>query len=552
MRLRATVVLPLVLVLAACGKSAPAPAPDAAAPPPTETQAPPTSAPPEAAADAAPSESPEDAGAATTAAADEDAAATAAANEDATAAAPKGDAMLWAGAVTAPGGMELGIEVALAKNADGAWSGTISIPMQNVKDHVLDGVAADDHALAFTLKLPGMPEAAWAKFTATLAEDGKTAAGTLHQGGLDLPLKLERTTAEALAASAPKRPQMPAPPFPYTVREVSFKHPTTGATLAGTITAPADDAKHAAAVLITGSGLQDRDETIFGHKPFLVLADWLTRHGVVVLRVDDRGVGGSTGDAESATVLDNATDVEAAFRFLREQPEVDPAKVGLIGHSEGGIIAPVVASRVPEVAFVVALAGTGMTGEELIPLQYALMAKAEGVADTAVAATLALEKAAIAAAAKGEPRDVVKTAVKALVAAQSPEIAGVSKEELESDAFLDRAVDQLLGVWFLSFLRLDPKAYWKQVKCPVLAVGGSLDMQVPAEENLALIAAAVKEGGNEDVTTMTLPSLNHLFQTATTGGLSEYATIEETFAPTALELLSTWIAGKTGGAAPEK
>lgn len=515
--------LPL-LALGGCGKSAPGPG--ASAPAPAATELP------------APSEA---------AAAPVEADTAAAAAEDPTGTATEADVTRWQGTIEVPKGAALAFTIALAERG-GGWTGTITIPAQNAVDLALTAIAVDAHALAFTLALPGAPEAAWPKFRATIAADGSSAAGTLHQGGLDMPIRLRRASAEEAAASAPRRPQLPVPPFPYAAREVAFEHPVTGATIAGTLTAPEGGGKHAAVVLISGSGLQDRDETVFGHKPFLVLADWLTRHGIAVLRVDDRGVGGSTGDAASATVLDNASDAEASYRFLREQPEVDPARVGLVGHSEGGIIAPIVASRVPEVAFVVSLAGTGMSGAELMPHQYELVQRAEGVGEEAVRASLALYKAMIAAAAKGEPREVVTRAMKEMLAAQ-PETAGVSKEELASDRYLEGAADQLLSPWFLSFLRLDPAAYWRLVRCPVLAVGGSLDTQVPAEQNLALIAQAVRAGGNGDVTTVTLPSLNHLFQTAKTGGVSEYGSLEETFAPAALELISAWITSKTQAAA---
>jgi uncharacterized protein len=330
----------------------------------------------------------------------------------------------------------------------------------------------------------------------------------------------------------------------YDEEPVAYENSAAGVTLAGTLTKPHTGGPHPAALLLTGSGPHDRDETVFGHRPFLVLADHLTRHGVAVLRVDDRGVGESTGDFASASTQDFASDVEAGVEFLRARAGIRDDCVGLIGHSDGAIIAPLVAAGAARVAWIVMLAGTGVPGEEL------LLAQAEGIA-----AAMGVPEKARAQQAE------FSRAVYGVVKAQADD--AVAKREIEKliDEYATRADDantaqavtqiraqipRLLGPWFRGFLDSDPGAVLPHVRVPVLAVNGELDLQVPASQNLPAIVAALEAGGNRDYAAVKLPGLNHLFQTATTGSPEEYEKIEETIAPVALTTISDWLARRVG------
>jgi pimeloyl-ACP methyl ester carboxylesterase len=279
---------------------------------------------------------------------------------------------------------------------------------------------------------------------------------------------------------------------------------------------------------ITGSGPQDRDETLMGHKPFLVLADYLTRKGIAVLRADDRGAGKSGGDFAAATTADFATDAEAGALYLKTRPEVDSKKIGLIGHSEGGAIAPLVASRRPEIAFIVMLAGPGVPGNEVIISQTALLAKASGASDAASRATAAKE------------RDILAI----MLREKDNAIAGkLLREQLAGTPELQMALQirVLTSAWYRYFLAYDPPPAIEKTKCPVLALNGDKDTQVDSKLNLPAVGKALESGGNKTFELVQLPGLNHLFQHAQTGAVSEYGSIEETMSPAVLEKVASWI-----------
>jgi dienelactone hydrolase len=371
-----------------------------------------------------------------------------------------------------------------------------------------------------------------ARFEAALSPDGKVLAGRFVQNGAPIALALAHRETGASAPLARARPQNPTPPFPYAAIEVGYQNPKEGNHIAGTLTVPEGHAPFPAVLLITGSGLQDRDETILGHKPFLILADYLTRRGVAVLRVDDRTMGGSTGDVLHATTADFATDVEAGVAFLKTRADVDPRKIGLIGHSEGGLIAPMVAARNPAVAFIVMLAGPGLRGDEIILEQQRLVAKAMGTSADQVEKQGRQQRALIKAVMNAPDGPSARTAAAAILVQ-----GGMPTQQAEA------AAEQTASPWFRYFLAYDPIPALKKVKVPVLALGGSLDLQVPAEADLAAIRVALKD--NPDVTVAELPGLNHLFQTAKTGAPSEYREIEETIAPIALRTVGDWILAHT-------
>lgn len=369
-------------------------------------------------------------------------------------------------------------------------------------------------------------------FEGDLSADGKTLTGQWTQGGRSLPLTLNLRSPGAAAPVAYKRPQQPRPPYPYRAVEVGYDNPAGHNHLAGTLTLPKGAGPFPVALLITGSGLQDRDETVLGHKPFLVLADYLARRGVAVLRVDDRTMGGSTGDVTHATSADFATDVEAGVAFLKTRPEIDPRKIGLIGHSEGGMIAPMVTVQDPSVAWIVLMAGPGTPGEQLLIKQGRLIRAAMGMTPTAAATADELNAKVFAVIRSSKDGTEAHDKGKAILLA-----AGLT------DAAAESAAGPATTDWFRFFFDYDPAPTLAKVRVPILAIDGSLDLQVPPQEDLAAIKAATR--GNHDVTTIELPGLNHLFQEAKTGAPSEYQTIEQTLSPTALKVMGDWIEAHT-------
>jgi uncharacterized protein len=425
----------------------------------------------------------------------------------------------WMGAIDA-GAMKLRVVFHITNAPDGLKATMDSLD-QGAKGIPVTAVTLTGAALKIELKqIDGLYEG---KFSA----DKATIEGAWTQRGMSRPLVLTR--AKDAAALELKRPQNPVRPLPYREEEVSYENKVQGDTLAGTLTIPEGKGPFTAVLLITGSGPQDRDESLMGHKPFLVLSDWLTRKGIEALRVDDRGVGKSTGVFSMGTTADFATDVEAGVAFLKTRPEVNAQKIGLIGHSEGGVIAPMVAARNADVGFIVMLAGSGVPGDQILVQQRTLIEEAGGMSKETA------EKSA-----------VVQQAVLALVVKEkdSPDLEKDVQEKLAvyvTEPELGAQVKTLTSPWFRYFLSYDPAPALRQVRCPVLALAGSKDLQVPPAQNLPAIRAALEAGGNKKFEVVELPGLNHLFQTATTGAPSEYSTIEETMSPVALEKISSWI-----------
>ena len=295
-------------------------------------------------------------------------------------------------------------------------------------------------------------------------------------------------------------------------------------------------------ILISGSGAQDRDETIFQHKPFLVLADYLTRRGVAVLRVDDRGVGGSTGSTSKSTSEDFAGDVRAGIAYLKSRPEIDAKRIGLIGHSEGGLIAPIVAASSRDVAFIVLMAGTGLPGDQIMIMQGQLIAKVMGADQKALEKQKDMQSRLFEILRTETNREKASGLMREALKKIMNEAATDEKKAVgDIDAFIDSQVAKVGSPWFRFFLTFDPRPTLAKVKCPVLALNGEKDLQVPPKENLAEIEKAVKKAGNTRVTVKQLPALNHLFQTCKTGSVAEYGVIEETIAPAALKVIGDWV-----------
>lgn len=431
----------------------------------------------------------------------------------------------WEGTIELPGSTgNLEVMVDLVQSG-GAWSGTIDIPLQGAKGLPLDGVVVDGAKVRFTISnVPGYPT-----FDGTLEEGALR--GSYTQSGVSMPFRLGR---EKLAK--PKRPQEPQPPFPYASEEVTYKNGDV--TLAGTLTLPPGDGPFPAVVLLTGSGAQDRDESAFDHKPFLVLADHLSRRGIAVLRSDDRGVGGSTGSVPRSTTADFAEDALAGVALLRRHPKIAKDRVGLLGHSEGGLAAPLAASKSSDVAFVVMLAGPAVPGSEVLLGQIEALSRAAGVPADQIAKGLETQRSLYAVL--NSEADPAKRRARLLEVLKAG-AAGQAKDEL-----LAAQVEQIENPWFRHFLDFDPRPVLRQVKVPVLALNGELDLQVLAGQHLPEIEKALREAGNPDVTAKSLPGLNHLFQPAKTGLLDEYAASEVTMSPEVLALVSDWITARFG------
>lgn len=439
----------------------------------------------------------------------------------------------WIGILTVPGA-QLHVVVKIKTQPDGTLTATMDSPDQGATDIPVQKVTAEGNTLR--LELPPM----MASFTGKLNDKGDTITGDWKQGGKSFPLVLTRT-AEAPAV---KRPQEPKPPFPYTIEEVTVPNPQAKLTLAGTLTLPTGRGPFPAVVLITGSGPHDRNETLLGHKPFLVLADYLTRRGIAVLRVDDRGTAKSTGNFATATSEDFAGDVLAEVAFLRTRKDIK--QIGLLGHSEGGMIAPMVANRTPDVAFVVLLAGTGIPGEQILLMQGELILRANGAPEETIKEQRQLQEQIFRIlreekndeAARKRLHDLFTERVKALPEAQRKAMG-------DQEANIQQQINAIVTPWMRFFLTYDPAPALYKLKVPVLALNGSKDLQVPAPEDLKAIGDALFTGETIDVTLRMLPGLNHLFQHATTGSLSEYAQIEETMSPLVLQIIGDWIVQHT-------
>lgn len=455
------------------------------------------------------------------------------------------DASAWTGQLHAPGGARaisyraglLGLSVDRA--LDGRWEG--APPGGGPGARIIVRVATNEHGTYGLMDLPhaletGIPvtilpapegQVAFAvpalgvRFEGRRDPAGNGLNGVFGAPGSDMPLVLARNDA-----GAPRRPQLPQAPLPY--REEA-------------VTIPAGNGRHPVALLLSGTGPQDRDESLSGHKPLLVLADHLTRRGTAVLRCDDRGVGHSTGEFRTSSLEDFASDARTALATLRARPEIDAAKIGLIGHSEGGIVASMVAAGRSDVAFVIQFAGPGVPVHALLVSQGEEVSRAQGMAETVIAQQSTMRRAMFDAMRNAATPQAALAAVEAFLVAQGMPPASARIQAAEA------ARPDILRI-----VNADPVPLLARINAPVLAIVGSKDVQVPATQNIPALRAALAR--NRDATVRALPDLNHLFQTATTGAPAEYYDIEETMAPLALDTISAWLAerGFGGPAAPRR
>ncbi len=442
---------------------------------------------------------------------------------------------IWEGKLKVPGA-ELRIVFNISKNPDGILTATLDSPDQGATGIPVEEVVFKDNTLRLEVKSVG------AVFEGKVSEDFLVIEGELKQSGGAFPLTVKRVdkAVEIL------RPQEPKKPYPYIEEEAIYENKEAGITLAGTLTLPSGKGPFPAVLLITGSGPQDRNETIYGHYPFMVLADYLTRQGIAVLRVDDRGVGESTGDFSRATSEDFASDVLAGIGYLKTRKEINTEQIGLIGHSEGGLIAPMVTVKSPDVAFIVLMAGPGLTGEEILYLQGALISRAMGISEEDITKGLQFNEKIFSVIKEEKDKKNAEKRLRQMFMEDWEKMSDEEKEQIgDPEVYLNAQLQSLLSPWLKFFLTYDPRPTLSKVKCPVLAINGEKDLQVPPKENLSAIEAALVAGDNKNFTIKEIPNLNHLFQTTQTGLPSEYAKIEETISPVALKIVGDWILEQT-------
>lgn len=439
----------------------------------------------------------------------------------------------WYGIVTVQG-RELRVVFNINETKD-EYTATLDSPDQGAKGIPVSSISFKDSVLKIALTSMRF------EYEGKLNKNNHF-VGNIKQGLQSIPITLTREKIESL------RPQEPKPPYSYYSEDLTFDNKSAGITLAGTLTLPKKEGKFPVVVLISGSGPQNRDCEILGHKPFLVIADYLTKNGIAVLRFDDRGTAKSKGNHGKATSLDFASDVESAVSYLLTRAEIIKSKIGLIGHSEGGLIAPMVAVNSKDVSFIVLLAGTGIPGDKLLLLQEILIRRAMGVNEVELQKNNTFCKGAFQLITRSIDRDTLKKELKIYakkVAMESPSEENTRPKGMTDEQLNNMKLSAYSTPWMQYFFKHDPALVLEKVKCPVLAINGSKDMQVTPKENLNAIRNALTKGGNKQFTIQEIPNLNHLFQECKTGSPSEYSSIEQTFSPIALNIVLDWIKVQT-------
>lgn len=446
----------------------------------------------------------------------------------------------------------------LAAPPDGVWEGKLQgalririhlLTEQGEREARLD--SPDQGATGLALEIRHLSDDSLSVWLASanggwsgrLSADATTLTGVWSQGAASIPLTLSRLEA----APDERKPQEPRPPFPYDVIDVSFENRAAGVTLAGTLTSPRGIAKAPAAVLVSGSGPQDRDSQIAGHRPFKLIADRLTRAGIAVLRYDDRGIGKSSGRFGEASTADFATDAAAAVAYLRTRPDIDGRRIALIGHSEGGLVAPWVAARDPGLAALVSLAGPSIRGDALLAAQSRALMNAASRDSAGQERTMTFNRQVWQHAFEDTPADTaaarVTRATRAFVLAlPASDLAQIG----DPQAFIQSTAVQVTNPWFRSFVRFDPGLDLAKVNVPMLAYFGERDLQVPPDANEPALRERFKGSRAKLLTVLRWPGLNHLFQSATSGLPGEYGLIEETLSPAMLDSLTAWLQSTLG------
>ena len=407
------------------------------------------------------------------------------------------------------------------KAIDNGFSATLDVPAQGAFDIPVDETVFQENRLNMTMSAMG------ATYSGILKES--RIEGEFTQHGMTFPLNLEKGSKEAKQV----RPQDPQPPFDYRVTEVSFTNEKEGNTLTGTLTIPKGKGPFPAMVLVSGSGQQNRDGELMNHRPFWVIADYCARHGIAVLRYDDRGMGGSTGEVENATSMDFSYDAEAAFDFLRKQKHIDASRVGILGHSEGGIINFMVSARRPEVAFLVSLAGPAVNGIEVLKEQQVAILRASGMTEEMIAFSQNSNRQLFDIVEASNDREEADSLMRQLV-----------KSWGYNEELTEQTVSGMTMPWMYYFLKYDPTEAIVKTNCPALLLNGSKDLQVIASQNLPAYEKIIADYGKTNLTLHELPDLNHLFQHCETGAIEEYATIDETISSEVLEMIVEFVKKK--------
>lgn len=442
---------------------------------------------------------------------------------------------IWEGKLNV--GIELRIVFHFSKNDDGSLKGTMDSPDQNVKDIPCNKVTVSNDSVIAELKLIN------GAYRATLINDS-TLSGLWIQGPGSFPLTVKRVEK---ATEIKPKPQTPKPPFNYNSEDVEYNNADSSIHFGATFTYPKTGGPFATAILITGSGQQDRDETILNHKPFAVIADYLTKNGYAVLRVDDRGMGKTSAvNIKNATSADFAKDVEASLAYINTRKEVDKNRIGLIGHSEGGLIADIIASRNKDIDFVIMLAGPGTKGDELLADQTGAILMSTGISKEATDAYKLAYKNIIQHAMQMDTASAITASMNYFNEwKQKTDPKFLNELEVNDSTSAREMVRQMTAQfstpWFKYFLQTDPADYIKQLKCKVLALNGSKDVQVLPKQNLAGIKAALQKSKSKKYEVQELPGLNHLFQHCNACTVAEYGQLEETFAPEALDIMVKWL-----------
>jgi pimeloyl-ACP methyl ester carboxylesterase len=446
----------------------------------------------------------------------------------------------WSGILNA-GGQKIELRLHLIQNADKSYTSNWDVPAQKAKGITSSKTTVENGQLSIEVKMIG------ASYSGTINAAGDKIEGTWGQSGMIFPLNMEPLKEDAAVAVIMK-PQTPKPPFAYTSQDLVYHGENTNLDYGATITYPNDNKKHSLVILITGSGKQDRDETIFDHKPFAVIADYLTKKGFAVLRVDDRGAGKSTGDFSKSTSADFALDVEEHIRYAKSLSMVDTNKIGLLGHSEGGLIAPMVAARNKSVAFIVLMAGPGIQIVDLMGIQNELVLKSVGVSQDAINAYIPLYKKLMKTIIATDKKEEAIVKSKEIVRDwyASTDKALVKKttninDEAATEKFANAMAENFSTNWWKYFGAYDPQPTIQKVKCPVLAINGSADIQVPADASIHGIEAALKRGGNKQFTTKQFEGLNHLFQKCVKCNVPEYGELATTIEPEVLDFIGSWL-----------
>lgn len=428
----------------------------------------------------------------------------------------------WQGAFQ-NGNMRFRLQLHISHDEEKKLSGTLDSLDQGANGLPMSKLSEQNGAVHFEIAMVS------GVYEGTLNAARNAIAGKWSQNQDTVALEFKRSD-EVLEL---RRPQNPAKPYPYKEEEVSFANKNGTATLAGTLTIPQGAGPFPAVLLLSGSGPQNRDEFLAGHRPMLVLADYLARKGIAVLRYDKRGIGKSTGDFAAATTEDFAADAGTALAYLKARKEVVPGKTGVLGHSEGALIAPILGGG-GSAGWIVLLAGPAQTGEKIMLAQSRAIASAAGMPIAQVEQSLAFDRKAYELVRGEKDPAVLEKKLDAMVVS-----SGVAEGAVP--ATVAAQIHMLSSPWFRYFLDYDPLLALQKVKCPVLALNGEKDLQVSAADNLPMIQKTLEEAGNKDVTTKTLPELNHLFQHAESGTPVEYGAIEETMSPEVLQMIADWI-----------